>query len=120
MTSILDTLPAIVHGALGVAVFKAATITAHVRTSDGRGGREISASVPYECRALISDYSDFFKVSSGGAIQVRDRRAIVLGHGLSALPEIGFSFTQDGEDWSVIAVKRDPAGATYELQVRPV
>jgi len=118
---ILDGVPLIISNALGASVMKAATLKKYgAKVSDNRGGQTAGAATEHDARALILDYSDFTRAQSGGAILIQDRKAIVIAHGLTVTPERGDGFEQTGEGaWTVIDVSRDPASATFELQLRP-
>lgn len=115
--SILDGIPAIVSGALD-GLMKDATLSKYAKASDGRGGRTAGAATNHAVRSLILDFSDFERGMSEGSIKIADRKAIVMTQGMTVAPAIGDGFALEGE-WSIIAVKRDPAAATYELQLRP-
>lgn len=55
----------------------------------------------------------------GEAIRAEDQKAIVATKDLTPVPTINDSITRaDGTVWSVIAIKTDPAGAAWVLQVR--
>jgi hypothetical protein len=92
--AILQSLPGIVSGALG-------------------------GLTDYACRAILLDYSDALRGLSGGAIAIQDRKATVMAATLAAIPDQGDKFSIGGRRWSVIKVGRDPAAATYDLQLRP-
>jgi hypothetical protein len=119
---ILDTLPGIIDGALtGAGLMRSASISrANGYTSDGRGGRIATHAAAVTCRALVVDYSDAMRGLSNGAIMASDRKAIVMGASLSVAPSVDDVFIDpDGREWKVIRASRDPAGASYELQLRP-
>lgn len=117
--TLLDGVPGLIASALGSTLMKPATLKKYgAKTADGRGGFTAGAATDHSCLGLVTDYSDFSRVALAGAIQVRDRKAIVIASGLTVVPAIGDGFSLDGE-WTVINVGRDPAAATYELQLRP-
>lgn len=119
--SFLDSLAAPIGGAVA---FLMRPVTLHAPgtpTSDGQGGQIAGTPINHACAGLVTDYSDALKAISNGAIQVNDRKLTVTAASMPAgiVPQIGWGVTADGGAWAVIAVKRDPAGATYDLQVRP-
>ena len=119
--ALLSRLPGVVARALnGAGVMEDGEITRPgVRVADGRGGFTAGAGVDYPCKLLIADYSDVLRSLANGAIGIRDRRAIVIADELSITPTVSDLVSALGETWAVIAVKRDPASAAYELQIRP-
>lgn len=119
--ALLSRLPGVVARALnGAGLMEDGEITRPgARVADGRGGFTAGAGAEYPCKLLIVDYSDALRSLANGAIGIRDRRAIVLADGLSITPAVSDSLSALGEVWTVITVKRDPASATYELQIRP-
>lgn len=119
--SILASLPGIVAGVAG-SLFHAATLREPGDdVPDGQGGYIPGAATNIPCAALLADYSDALRGLSNGAIEARDRKATVLGASLPAgkVPQIGWGVAIEGSEWSVVRVVRDPAGATYDLQIRP-
>lgn len=121
MAGILSRVPGIVSKALsGAGIVTPATISRPgSRVSDGRGGFTAGAPDEFECAAIVTDYTDFQRSLSEGAITIRDRRAIVTAQGLAIAPQNGDTFTQDGQSWKVIQAVRDPAAATFDVQLRP-
>lgn len=95
------------------------------RVSDGQGGWTNTDPQEHACKALVTDYSDFRRVSLG--IPATDRLVIVLGKSLPAgvIPAKGQKVTAPdparglaSATFEVISVTGDPAGAVYELQGR--
>jgi len=116
--SILDDLPAIVGDALGD-IFRDGSISVPgAQTTDGQGGYTVGDPTVSTCKLLVDDYSDFRRASAG--IPASDRKIIVLASTISpaVVPTVGWTVTASGRAWQIIAVTRDPAGATYELQAR--
>ena len=113
----LDVLPGIIGGALGFMFRDAVLIKPGARTSDGRGGFVTGPAVNHACKALVEDFSD---LARAGGVPVTDRKLIVLGTSLpaNAYPARDDRFTVEGRTYSIIAVSRDPAGATWECQAR--
>jgi hypothetical protein len=103
-----------------------ATLTKRARVSDGQGGYTQGAATSHACLAIISDYSDAIRAMSGaqgagGGIGSRDRKGLIIAQSLPAgvTPQVDDEFTLSGS-WRILAVKADPAKATYEIQLRPV
>lgn len=116
---ILDRIPAIVNGALGTLVFSDGTLKVPgTATSDGQGGFIPGTPTEKACKVLVDDFSDYRRQTLG--IPANDRKIIVLAASIAddAVPAVGYTITAAGRDWSVVAVSRDPAAATYELQAR--
>lgn len=122
----LSQLPGIIDGALtqalGDGVLPASLIKPGGRVSNGRGGWTDNGS-PQEhaCRGLLTNYSDFVRNASAGAITIRDRKALIMGASLPAgvVPSEGDKLQIGGASWTILSVARDPAAATYKLHLRP-
>jgi len=115
---VLDPIPAILNAALAN-VFRNATLKVPTTPSaDGQGGATPGTPTSRACKALVDDYSDARRQALG--IPANDRRIIILAASVAsgAIPAVGCTVTAEGRDWQVISVARDPAFATYELQVR--
>lgn len=113
----LAKVPGIVSKSLDP-MMKAAVLTkTAARAPDGRGGFT-KATTDHDCRAMITRYSDKLIAASEGVIGVKDRKAIVIAQSLIVTPERGDGFTLDGS-WTVENVDKDPAGATFVLQLKP-
>ena len=114
--SILDELPAEVAEALDDVFRPAVLKVPGVSTPDGQGGWVAGDPASYPCKALVDDYSDFRRSSAG--IPATDRKIIILAASLSVEPSVGHTVTAEGRDWQIIALTRDPAVATWEVQGR--
>lgn len=117
--SILDRVPGIVNGAMGELVFRAATLKVPgTPTGDGQGGWLPGTPTSRACKALVDDYSDYRRQALG--IPANDRKIIVLAASIAAgaVPAVGHTINAEGRDWLIVAMARDPALATYELQAR--
>lgn len=113
--SFLDDIAPAVFDALALD-FRPATLEVETgRAPDGRGGFE-PAFTAQPCRAIVDDYSLARRAMVG--IPADDRAITVLGHGLTTPPAPGGRITIEGRPWLIVSVSRDPAAATYELQVR--
>ena len=55
----------------------------------------------------------------GEAVRAEDLKAIIAARDLTPVPTVNDTIARaDGTGWSVIGIKRDPAGAAWVLQVR--
>ena len=95
------------------------------RISDGQGGWMTGDPTNHACKALITDYSDYRRISLG--IPATDRQVLVLGGSLPAgvIPAKGHQITAPDPSnggtmrtFDVIAKTGDPASALYKLQAR--
>lgn len=114
--SILDELPDILAEALDDVFRDGVLKVPGTRTSDGQGGWINGDPVEHSCKALVDDYSDMRRASAG--IPANDRRIIILASTLGAEPQVGHTIHAEGRDWQIVALGRDPAGATWEAQAR--
>jgi hypothetical protein len=107
-------LPGILNNAMGSLLIDA-TITPSTRSSDGQGGQTLSYGAPVAAKGFTDTYSDFARLSG---IPATDRKIIILAASTTAVPKQGDRVTIDGGTFDIIAVNKDPALATYELQAR--
>lgn len=93
--------------------------------SDGEGGQIAQNPTTHDCKALVTDYSDYRRVSLG--IPGTDRQVLVLGGSLpmGVVPAKGHKITAPDPSnggamrtFDVIAKSGDPASALYKLQAR--
>jgi hypothetical protein len=93
--------------------------------SDGEGGQITTDPAVHTCKALVTDYNDYRRLSLG--IPATDRQVLVLGRSLplGVIPAKGHKITapdpsNGGEPrtFDVIAKTGDPASALYKLQAR--
>lgn len=72
----------------------------------------------YTFDGTIEDYTE--SQMAGTSIQVGDRKVIVLAGTLSSpvVPAPNDKITMESSVYKIVAIKRDPAGATYTCQVR--
>lgn len=106
--------------------FKPGTLTVPGgRVSDGRGGYTATDTADHPCLALVTDYSDYRRLTLG--IPATDRLVLVLAASLPAgiIPAKGQKITaldpSNGltpRAFEVIAKSGDPAGALFKLQAR--
>lgn len=86
-----------------------------VRVPDGEGGWTYD-SIEAPCRALITDYSQADRASG---IPASDRQVFILTGSTPIEPRNGWQVgTLDGRWWQIISVRRDPARAAWQCQVR--
>lgn len=116
--SLLDALPGVFAAAFTPLFRDGVLKVPGTQTSDGQGGFTPGTPVSKACKVLVEDYSDFRRQALG--IPANDRKIIVLADSIAdaAVPAPGYTITAEGRDWSVVAVARDPAAATYELRAR--
>jgi len=121
---VLDRVPGIVNNALGSLVFADGFLNVPgTQTSDGQGGWIPGTPVSHPCKAIVTDPSDYRRISLG--IPATDRLVLVLGASLSVIPMAGHSITAPDPlkgnaltTFAIIARSTDPAGALYKLQGR--
>lgn len=114
--SILDDLPDVIAEALDDVFRPAVLLVPGSKVSDGQGGWKPGPAVEYPCKALVDDYSDMRRATSG--IPANDRKIIILATSLSVAPAVGHTINAEGRDWQIVALTRDPARATWEVQGR--
>lgn len=105
-----------VNSALGSMLFPATLIKVRSSTRSGVTGGLSEVRTKYLTKGFLSSYRD--NLIDGTRILTGDRKAVLLGQPLANAPAPGDTIILEGRDWSVIAVTRDPAGATYSCQVR--
>ena len=93
-------------------------VTPGTRTPGDLTGGTNPTTTDYSARGFLDDYRDF--QIDGTIIQRGDRIALLIGDTIasSQVPEPGDKITVEGATYNVVNVKRDPAAATYECQVR--
>lgn len=86
------------------------------QVSDGQGGYVSGPPTSHPCKALVDDYSDMRRATSG--IPANDRKIIILAASLAVQPAVGHAIRAEDRDWQIISLSRDPAAATWEVQGR--
>lgn len=93
------------------------------RVSDGQGGWIDANPVTHPCKVLLTDYSDYRRVSLG--VPATDRLVLVLGASLGIIPAKGHKVIAPDPakglapaTFDVIAKTGDPGSALYKLQAR--
>lgn len=126
--SLLDPIPGIVASALAPIFKPAQLIPPGVATSDGQGGETYAEGAPVPCLALGVDYNDAIRSLANGAIEINDRKLIIVRATLpiGTNPKRGWKVSAaidgaEATEWLIVGpLKADPAGATFEAQLRPV
>ncbi|MCT8999121.1 hypothetical protein [Chelativorans intermedius] len=76
----------------------------------------IIVDVPYDCRGWRDDYS--LDERDGTLIQQDDVRVFIIASSLAIEPTTADTISLAGVSHSIVSVKRDPAGALWEVQAR--
>jgi hypothetical protein len=76
----------------------------------------VGAGTDYSCPAVITEYD--FRDVDNTLIMATDRKAIVRAASLAVQPTTEGVFLIGSKQFAIITVRTDPAGATYELQLR--
>ena len=76
----------------------------------------VTSETAYPCRGVVIDYKDYR--IDGTVIKRGDRQVMVIANTLSVVPVSGDKITAQGAIYFVVNVSRDPATATWTLQVR--
>ncbi len=90
-----------------------------VRLGDVTAGRDQTAVVHTFTDGIIDDYKD--DEIDGTSIKAGDRRILIIAGTLSSdvVPKANWKVSIEGtEDYRVVDAMRDPAAATWTLQVR--
>lgn len=117
MTSPLEGSLARTIGKAMASTFIAATLTRDVEQDSPApepGNPPNIVQVDYPCRAIVSEFSDFYKLQS--LVQANERKILVLAASLSTVPQENDRITIRGKTYAVVSVSTDPALATYELR----
>lgn len=95
-------------------------VTIGARTPGSYTSGPSVSTTNHTCRGVISDYDE--RQIDGSLVQRGDRRVLLLGGSLpsSVVPAPNDEVTIEGTKYSIVNVRRDPAGASYTLQVRGV
>ena len=93
-------------------------VTPGTRTSGGLTSGTQPTTVDHTARGFLDDYED--RHIDGTVIQRGDRICVLLGASISggAIPSAGDRVTIESETFNIVNVKRDPAAASYTMQVR--
>ena len=102
--------------ALGPLTFPLTLVKIKTSTRGDVTGGVNSIETPYNGKGFIDDYRD--SRIDGTIVKVGDRVVTILGATIPVEPEPNDEVTIEGRKWRIIRVARDPAGATYDCQVR--
>lgn len=93
-------------------------IVTGARTGDITGGKAHTETVHTFTDGILSGYSD--DEINGTTIQKGDQQILIIAGSLSSavVPETNWKVAIEGKTYRVVNVSRDPAEATYALQVR--
>jgi hypothetical protein len=93
-------------------------VTPGTRTAGSLSGGVNPTTTTHTAKGFIEDYKDFQIDET--IIQRGDRMVLLLGDSIfpAAIPTPGDRVNIESEDFNVVNVTRDPAAATYTMQVR--
>lgn len=89
-----------------------------------------STTTTHTCKGFVEEYNEFqiggtanarsSATFAGSLVERGDRRVILLGDSISpaVVPTPGDRVTIEGNTYNIVNVNRDPAAATYSMQVR--
>lgn len=82
-------------------------------------GGTVSTTVSTDGKGTIVDYNDN-RFGAGSPIKVGDRQVLLIGNSFAGkpVPKPDDQIFIEGATYNIVAVKRDPAAATYKCQVR--
>lgn len=114
-------LAGIIHQAISPGVLAATLVkrTPGTRTVGALTGGTNATSTSYACRGFVDTYSHF-QIASG-LVKAQDKKVVLIGKSISSgtvSPTPGDQVTIEGATYEVVAVERDPAGATFTVQAR--
>lgn len=106
-----------IAGAGGVLDATLTSVTPGVAT-DANPNLVTPTTTTHTCKGFVDDYKD--SQIDGTIIKKGDRKVTLLGATIApaVAPKTNDKVTIEGDTYDVQNVERDPAGATYELQVR--
>ena len=112
---ILDSLPGIVAGAAGQALFSDLTlIRVQKNAPDGRGGfNEVKTN--YAARGIVTEYSEFKRLI--GNLPHDARQCIIQAQGLAISPRRDDLVDFDGICWKILEVSSPPGQPIFECMV---
>lgn len=87
-----------------------------VALTDNGVGRFTETETDHATKGFVDTYSDF-TIANGGA-QAGDYKITVIQLQLTPTPAIGDRITIDGQKYKIVAIKEDPASATWEFKAR--
>lgn len=117
MVSPLDGSLAKIIGRAMNGLFLDATLTRDVAQDSPApepGNPPVIVTVDYTCKAIVEEFSDFYKLQS--LVQANERKILVLANSITTAPMQNDRVTIRGKTYTVVSVSTDPALATYELR----
>ncbi len=92
-------------------------LTKGLRDPDNLTSGSLPEDEEFAFEGIVADYTDQQMAST--TIQLGDRQVLIIAATISGtVPMTGDRITIEGSTYDVVNVKRDPAEATYECQVR--
>lgn len=107
-----------IKSALGPLVFDVTLIkvAAGTRTPGALTAGTNPTETSYTCKGFVDEYN--LEQIDGQVVQQGDRKVSILGASVSVVPAVGDKVVAESETRRILYVRRDPAGALYECQVR--
>jgi hypothetical protein len=109
-----------IANALGPLVFDVTLIKASGSSRSGNlTAGETKAEASYTAKGWVDEY--MARQIDGTSVRAGDKKIVVLGDTIQdgQIPEVNDQIVAEGQTWRIVTVPaRDPAGATYECQVR--
>lgn len=84
--------------------------------SDEAWEKTVTTNFDYPCLGMVGQYKESFV--DGTRIQAGDKKCLIIANSLDTTPRPGDFITAQGKRYSVVDVGRDPATATWTVQVR--
>lgn len=93
-------------------------VTPGERSAAARTAGVPEATRPLRCKGFVDNYRE--TQVDGTRVQVGDRKVVLLGDTIAGgvAPKPNDEVTIESTTFRIVNVTRDPAGATYECQVR--
>lgn len=112
---VLDSLPGIIAGAAGGALFSDLTLIRVAKTaSDGRGGFT-ETKTTYAARGIVTEYSEFKRLV--GNLPHNARQCILQAEGLVVTPRRDDLIDLDSVCWKILEVTSPPGQPIFECMV---
>ena len=106
----------IVQGATKAITYAMTLVRSTVAAGNEAWEIGVTSETSYACQGVVLDYKEY-RVD-GKIIQQGDRQVLIIASTLTIVPIPGDKIHAQGEIYSVVNSTRDPASATYTLQVR--
>ena len=116
--SLLTGLDKLIADVAGPLVFQRASLLRGSGYSiSAATGQMVNTQTTEDIQVIEADYTDRHRASLD--IPDQDRRLSILGYGV-ATPRPGDRVSVRGFIWEIVNIARDPAGALYDCQVKPI